>query len=71
MRSTLSVSLALLCVLGLACGWQFQSTLPQIGSLPGDVIVHTNEVRLYLPLGSLLLLCVTLNFCLWGFRKLT
>ncbi|MFO0904205.1 MAG: DUF2905 family protein [Pirellulales bacterium] len=70
MRSTFSIGLALLCVLGLAIGWQFQSALPQLGSLPGDLVVNTNEVRLYVPLGSTLFLLLALNGCLWGFRKL-
>ncbi len=70
MRSTFSISFALLLVLGVAIAWQFQSQLPRLGSLPGDFVFDTNQFRLYLPLGSALSLCVLVNFFAWSFRKL-
>lgn len=64
----------LLIVLGiglLAAGLllSFGGRLPWLGRLPGDVVVDRPGFRLYLPLGTSLLLSLLLSGVLWLLRR--
>lgn len=41
----------------------------RLGRLPGDILVERPGFRLYLPLGTGLLLSVVLSLLLWLFRR--
>lgn len=48
--------------------WPWLSRLG-LGRLPGDILIERGSVRLYLPLGSCLLLSVLLSLLLWLLRR--
>jgi len=43
--------------------------LPLIGKLPGDFVIHRGNVRIYLPLGTSLLLSLVLSLLLRWFKS--
>jgi Protein of unknown function (DUF2905) len=40
-----------------------------LGRLPGDVVIERGNLRLYLPLGTSILVSVVLSFLLWLFHR--
>jgi hypothetical protein len=47
----------------------FGGRLPWLGQLPGDIVVERPGFRLYLPLGTSLLLSLLLSGVLWLLRR--
>ena len=43
--------------------------LPFIGKLPGDFVIHKGNVRIYLPLGTSLVLSLVLSLLLRWFKS--
>lgn len=41
----------------------------RLGRLPGDILIERPGFRLYIPLGTGLLVSVVLSFLLWLFRR--
>jgi len=64
-RTLIIIGLALL-VIGLL--WPWLGKLP-FGRLPGDVVVEREQFRLYLPIGSMVLLSLLLSLLFWLFRR--
>jgi hypothetical protein len=63
----------LLVVLGLALvaagvAWPWLARLP-LGRLPGDMAIHRQNVHIYIPLATSLLVSVVLTLLFWLFRK--
>lgn len=40
------------------------SLLPSIGRLPGDIVIERNNFKLYIPLGTMILLSIALSILL-------
>ncbi|MCL2340076.1 MAG: DUF2905 domain-containing protein [Proteobacteria bacterium] len=62
-----------LILLGLACIaagvlWPWLRTLP-FGRLPGDILIVRDNVRLFLPLTSCIVVSLVLTVLFWLFRK--
>ena len=64
---TLIVIGAVLIVAGLV--WLAAGRLG-LGHLPGDIVIERGNFRLYLPLGSSLLISVVLTLIFWGLGRL-
>jgi Protein of unknown function (DUF2905) len=61
------VGLGLLLVLaGLA--WPWLRRLP-FGRLPGDIVIDRPELKVYVPLASMLIVSVVVSVLLWLFRR--
>jgi hypothetical protein len=63
----------LLVILGaalLAAGvaWPWLARLP-FGRLPGDIAIHRQNMHIYIPLATSVLLSVVLTLLFWLFRK--
>lgn len=56
----------LILVIGLA--WPWLSKLP-FGRLPGDIAIERDNVKIYFPIVSMLILSVVLSLVLYFFRK--
>lgn len=56
----------LIVVIGLA--WPWLSKLP-FGRLPGDIAIERDNVKIYFPIVSMLILSVVLSLVLYFFRK--
>ena len=41
-----------------------------LGHLPGDIVIERGDFRLYLPLGTSLLISVVLSLIFWGLGRL-
>jgi len=41
-----------------------------LGHLPGDIVIERGNFRLYLPLGTSLLISVVLSLIFWGLGRL-
>jgi hypothetical protein len=41
-----------------------------LGHLPGDIVIERGNFRLYLPLGTSLLISVVLSLLFWGLGRL-
>ena len=59
----------LLLVVG-AVVWLFGNKLHWIGRLPGDIRIERENVRIYVPLATMLLASILLSFILWVVRKI-
>jgi len=57
-----------LLVLAVGLFWPWLQKLP-LGRLPGDIVVERENFRLYLPLGSMVLVSLLLSLVLWIFRR--
>jgi hypothetical protein len=66
-RSLLTVGLVLV-LIGALLTWG--PRLPWLGRLPGDFVLGGKDWRIYLPLGTSLLLSVALTLVLWIIRLL-
>jgi len=53
----------LIVVLGLVL--MFSPRLPWLGKLPGDISIERENFRLYIPLGTSILLSVVASLVLW------
>jgi hypothetical protein len=51
---------------GLA--WPWLSRLP-LGRLPGDIVIERDNLRLYFPLVTMIVVSVVLSLIMWFFRK--
>ncbi len=56
-----------LVLVGLGLAWPWLKHLP-LGRLPGDIIIHRENFRLYLPLTSSIVISLVLSLLLWLFR---
>jgi hypothetical protein len=64
----------LLMLLGLlvflaGAGLILAGKVPWIGRLPGDVVIERERLRLFLPLGTCLLVSFVLTLLLWVLRR--
>jgi len=57
-----------LVILAVGLLWPWIQKLP-LGRLPGDIVVERENFRLYLPLGSMVLVSLLLSLILWVFRR--
>ncbi len=48
--------------------WPWIARIP-LGRLPGDIIIERPNLRIYIPITSMLLLSALLTFILWLIRK--
>jgi len=48
--------------------WPWLARLP-IGRLPGDIAIHRENVRIYIPLATCLVVSVVLTLLFWLLRK--
>ncbi|MBJ88690.1 MAG: hypothetical protein CMO98_02430 [Woeseia sp.] len=55
-------------ILVIGVGWPWFSKLP-LGRLPGDLIIHKENFRFYLPITSMLIISVALSAIVWLLRK--
>jgi len=58
-----------LLVLGLGLVWPWLGRLG-LGRLPGDIVIERENFRLYLPLGTCLLISVLLSAVFWIIGRL-
>jgi hypothetical protein len=66
MSRTLVIAGILLIAVGLL--WPWLSKLP-IGRLPGDIVLHRDNFRLYLPITTSILASILLTLLFWLFRR--
>ncbi len=64
-KTLVIVGLAIL-VIGLA--WPWVSQLP-LGRLPGDIVIQRDNVTIYLPVTTMILISALLSAILWLFRQ--
>ena len=57
-----------LMLLGLGLLWPWVSRLP-LGRLPGDIAIHRQNLHIYIPLATSILVSVVLTLLFWLFRK--
>jgi hypothetical protein len=48
--------------------WTYVSKIP-FGRLPGDIIIEKENVKIYIPIVSLLILSGLISFFIWLFKK--
>jgi hypothetical protein len=60
----------LLLVVAGAVVWLWGNKLHWIGRLPGDIRIERENVRIYVPLATMLLASVLLSLILWIVRKI-
>ena len=61
----------LLLLVAGAVVWLWGNKLNWIGRLPGDIRIERENVRIYVPLATMLLASILLSVLLWLFRKLS
>ena len=64
----------LLMLLGLlifltGAGLMLAGKLPWFGRLPGDIVIERENFRLFLPLGTCVLVSLVLTLLLWALRR--
>ena len=57
---------ALLIIVGLL--WPWLSKLP-LGRLPGDVIINRPNLKIYIPITTMIVVSIILSILAWIFRK--
>ena len=57
-----------LLLLGVGVFWPFVSRLP-FGRLPGDIAIHRENIDIYIPIATSLVVSVVLTLLFWLFRK--
>jgi hypothetical protein len=57
-----------LVLLGVGLLWPWVSRLP-LGRLPGDIAIHRQNLHIYIPLATSILVSVVLTLLFWLFRK--
>jgi hypothetical protein len=55
-------------VLATGIFWPWVSRLP-FGRLPGDIAIHRENLHIYIPIATSLLVSVVLTLLFWLFRK--
>jgi hypothetical protein len=58
-----------LCLVALGTLLGLVGKLPWLGRLPGDFTIERDGFRIYLPLGTCVLLSLLLSALLWLFRR--
>jgi hypothetical protein len=58
---------ATLLLLGVSMLWGFR--IPWLGHLPGDFVIRGSNVKVYIPLGTCLLISVVVSLILWVFGR--
>ncbi|HID39495.1 MAG TPA: DUF2905 domain-containing protein [Calditrichaeota bacterium] len=66
MRNILIISGLILISLGLL--WPWLSKIP-FGHLPGDIIIEKENLRVYIPIATMLLISLLLSLIFWLLRK--
>ena len=66
MQRALIVVGLLLVLLGVA--WPWISKLP-LGRLPGDIVVERDNLRIYFPIMTMIIVSVLLSLVMWFFRR--
>ncbi len=57
-------------LIGLAVlAWRRAPFLPQLGQLPGDIVIDNPNVHLYVPVGSVLAICTLWAVLRWLGRQ--
>ncbi len=66
----MSRALIVLGLLIVAAGllWPWLSKLP-VGRLPGDIVIERDNLRVYIPITTMLLVSVIGSILLWLFRR--
>lgn len=65
-QKILIVAGILFLIIGLL--WPWLSKLP-FGKLPGDIVVDKPNLKIYIPITTMLLLSAIISLILWLFRK--
>jgi hypothetical protein len=55
-------------LIGIGLLWPWLSKLP-MGRLPGDIVIHRDNFRVYLPITTSILASILLTLLFWLFRK--
>ena len=66
MRRALVITGAVLLAAGVF--WPWLARLP-LGRLPGDIAIHRENLHIYIPLATSILVSVVLTLLFWLFRK--
>ncbi|SEM64285.1 DUF2905 domain-containing protein [Halomonas caseinilytica] len=66
MSRTLIIIGLLLVVAGVF--WPWLGKLP-LGQLPGDIVIRRENLTLYFPITTMLLISLVLSFVLWWFHR--
>ena len=48
--------------------WPWLSKLP-IGRLPGDIIINKPNIKVYIPITTMIIISIIISLILWIFRK--
>ena len=57
-----------LVLVGIGLFWPWVSRFP-LGRLPGDVAIHRENLHIYIPIATSILVSVVLTLLFWLFRK--
>jgi hypothetical protein len=57
-----------LLVVAIGLAWPWLGKLP-FGRLPGDIVIEKDNVKIYFPVVTMILVSVVLSLVLWLFRK--
>lgn len=57
-----------LLILLIGIGWPWLSKLP-FGRLPGDIVINRENIRIYFPLMTMIIISVIASLILWLLRK--
>ena len=52
----------------IGLGWPWLAKLP-LGRLPGDFVIERENLKVYFPLATMILVSVILSLVLWLFRR--
>ena len=66
MQKTLIIIGVLILIIGLL--WPWVGKFP-LGRLPGDIIISRPNVKIYIPLASMLLVSIVVSLVLWFLRR--
>ena len=64
-KTLIAIGIAIL-VIGLL--WPWLSRLP-LGRLPGDIIINRPNLKIYIPITTMVLISVIISVILWLLRK--
>jgi len=66
MQRTLIIIGIVIIIIGL--GWPYLSKLP-IGRLPGDIIIDRPNMKVYIPITTMIIISVALSVIMWILRR--
>ena len=66
MQKTLIIIGAAIIVAGLL--WPYLTRLP-LGRLPGDIIIAKPHLKIYIPITTMILVCVVISIIMWLLKK--